>query len=1044
MASSTSSPCFSRRTAIWKQLALRSDVDDIILEILGRFSLEKLYLAGGETTRYQSVITNLLVQLDAIFYIQRLTIPSRQQQPGPFLSFLVSWEVAARTVELVLQTIAEGRDNLWEATALRNEYLAEFLLGALRVLHLHPRSPPLQRPKDRRARFARIHRLLEQIFDAYPGEKSFLLIMCKEITARLHEEAHSLCLPTTMQHGTPNLITELYPLAPCLLPPHILQLVPPGSPSTGWVSQFLALRDISQYIIGASLQYAANSETRDAHLRQASLESRNAIFAALQNLQLPSQFSKVDVVASFNCWFRLVFSDTPDLANLNLEEQNTSECIVDALDELSERLAQRQAIHRVSDREMAFNISRITRSIQIQDDPDAAYVGSQSPSQYVLNCSSSHTIGGAQLRAGGLSTTIGSFPLHEVKLPEMATCSACDEDISVARELPLARKVWELLNPLQINADSVSAERHMSNSFQIGSPDTEPHDLFTYSTFTSGLGGNVPLTLDSELMPAHTQSIARDTAPSIMGQSSNNSLGPSYSMSKKENSLLAHIRPWMTANPPRQRDASPEINPSSSHSQQGRESVTEFPYFSIETASSGRPSMADQSSISSRTPPRPQVAAEKGRTLWKMPLPGVLLHKRTLPTVSGETSSITSNHVDENPMEEIPLSGLFDSGLKTSAKTKAVANLHVALSQNSSYGLLWSPSMIHIWDLGTTPPNQVRTIPTESSCILAAIGRRYVAYVMGSRDQKLTLRIMDLSQTMPTVTEYRIPSELWCKSIAIDRQENYVVIGFENALVRFFKTTTSEQPREDHLHSMLHTCKSCASVDTLAFSQDGLSLLASTRNAKGVVQIYLWRFPFDSFEELASCRYPVPMHESEDNGISAVMMRSQQGAEEGLICVTTWTQSGTPVLIQQNGGIKTEMRVPGGAHGKLGSRIKCAAFSATGRELAMVNDKGHLYLASSLNARPIDIRRKATSRELTSKNCALALSFMTVASEEIAIMMWVDPSRGRAFMRRTPVGMRSSNSILETNGPVYVSAASSQRGVHTSKGTPRKQLKLSG
>lgn len=215
MASSTPSPCFTRRTTLWKQLALRSDVDDIILETLGRFSLEKLYLAGGEKARYQNVLINLLVQLDAIFYIQRLTIPSRQLQPGPFLGFLVSWEVAARTVELLLQTIVECRDSLWESTTLRDEYLAEFLLGALRVLQLHPRSPPLQRPKDRRARFARIHRLLEQIFDAYPGPKSFLLTICKEITARLHEDAHSLCLPPKMQQGTPNLTDDLVRIRGC-------------------------------------------------------------------------------------------------------------------------------------------------------------------------------------------------------------------------------------------------------------------------------------------------------------------------------------------------------------------------------------------------------------------------------------------------------------------------------------------------------------------------------------------------------------------------------------------------------------------------------------------------------------------------------------------------------------------------------------------------------------------------------------------------------------------------------------------------------------
>ncbi|XWW92697.1 hypothetical protein V2A60_000622 [Cordyceps javanica] len=764
---SVPSSCFTRRTAIWKQLALRSDVDDIILELLGRFSLEKLYLVDGEKTRYQTIMINLLIQLDAIFYIQRLTIPSRQSQPGPFLGFLVSWEIAARTVELVLQTIVEARDNLWEATALRDEYLAEFLLGALRVLQLHPRSPPLQRPKDRRARFARIHRLLEQIFDAYPGPKSFLLIMCKEITGRLHEDAHSLCLPPKMQQTAPNLTTELFPLTTCLQPPSILELVSAETASTSWLSQFMALRDISQYIIGVSLQNAARFETCDRQLRQSSLASRNAVFEALQDLQIPAQFSKADVVASFNAYFRLILWDTPELSTLGFDEPKKGEYIADALDELSEKLSQRQAIHRTSDRETSSNISRIMKSIQIQDDPEGNYMGSQSPSQYVFNCPNSHTVGGAQLRAGGINTALESVHLQEIRLPELATCVTCDKGVTVARELPLARKVWELLSPLQVNADAVNVERHMSNSFQFGSPDTEPHDLFSYSTFTAGLGGDVAATLDSDILPTQT-----------------------------------------------------------------------------------------------------------------------------------------------NP------------------------------------------------------------------------------------------------------------------------------------------------------------CKNCASVDTLAFSQDGLSLVASTRSGKGVVQIYLWRFPFDSYEELAGCRYPVPMHESEDNGISSVMMRSQQGAEEGLICVTTWTQSGTPVLIQQSDGHRTEVKPASSTiHGKLGNRIKSAAFSASGRELALVNDKGHLYLVSNLNAMPIDIRRKATSRELTSKNCALVLSFMTLASEEAAVMLWVDPSRGKAFMRKTFVGTRSSTSILETNGPVYVSSAPSRRGPHAgnltprseiadtqelgartprerSKGTPRKQLKL--
>ncbi|OAA66293.1 WD40/YVTN repeat-like-containing domain protein [Cordyceps fumosorosea ARSEF 2679] len=1068
MASSVPSSCFTRRTTIWRQLALRSDADDIILELLGRFSLEKLYLAAGEKTQYQNIIINLLVQLDAIFYIQRLTIPSRQVQPGPFLGFLVSWEVAARTMELVLQTIVEGRDSLWEATALRDEYLAEFLINALRVLHLHPRSPPMQRPKDRRARFARIHRLLEQIFDAYPGPKSFLLNMCKEITGRLHEDAHSLSLPLKMQQATPNLTAELFPLTNCLLPSSILELVSEDAAPSNWISQFLALRDVSLYVIGASIQHAAEAATSDLQIRKDAMASRNAVFTALQSLRLPSQFSKADVVASFNAWFRLILWDTPDLSTLSFDEPSRGEYIADALDELTEKLNQRQAVQRTSDREAAVSISRITRSIQIQDDPDASSIGSQSPSQYVLNCPNNHTVGGAQLRANGINTVLDSIPVQEIALPESSKCIMCEKTVTVARELPLARKVWELLSPLQVKADSVNVERHMLNSFQYGSPDIEPHEGFSYSTFTAGFGGTIPAALDAQMMPTHAASVTKETAPSIMDQSSNNSLGPSYSISKKENSLLAHIRPWITAEPPR-REMSPEITPGSSHSQQGNSSVAGLSYFSIDTISSGKPSMREPSMTYPAVQKLP-VGPDKSRQRWRVPIlfPS---GKRPLPTVSGESSSVSSNQVDEQPMEEIPLRGLVGMGLKSATKTKAIANIHVALSTSSAYGLLWSQSMIHVWDLSTTPPSQTRTIPTDSTCILATVGRRYVAYVMGSREQKLTLRIMDLTQTMPTVTEYRVPSVHWCKSIAIDRQENYVVVGFENSLVRFFKTATAEQPREDSLHSKLHsTCKSCPSVDTLAFSQDGLSLVASTRSAKGVVQIYLWRFPFDSFEELSGCRYPVPMHESEDNGISSVMMRSQQGAEEGLLCVTTWTQSGAPVLIQQNDGHRTEVKASSGsAHGKLGNRIKCAAFSASGRELALVNDNGHLYLASNLNARPIDIRRKATSRELTSKSCALVLSFMTLASEEAAVMLWVDPSRGKAFMRKTFVGTRSSNSILETNGPVYDSSTPAQGGPgHStprselpdaqaslaqldarlprdrSKGSPRKQMKLLG
>src|SRR5690606_359639 len=155
------------------------DVDDIILELLGRFSLEKIHVAIPSSPEnkeaYQRLVKCLLAQLNVIFYLQRLTLPSESHQVSRFLGFLVSWEVALRSVEFVLQAITEGRGSLWDARPIRDKYLPDFLLSALRFLSLHPRPPANQRAKERRDRFARLHKSLELVADAYPGPKSFPL-----------------------------------------------------------------------------------------------------------------------------------------------------------------------------------------------------------------------------------------------------------------------------------------------------------------------------------------------------------------------------------------------------------------------------------------------------------------------------------------------------------------------------------------------------------------------------------------------------------------------------------------------------------------------------------------------------------------------------------------------------------------------------------------------------------------------------------------------------------------------------------------------------
>jgi hypothetical protein len=179
-----------RLANVWRLLALRIDVDSIVLEVLGQFSLEKVYSDGDKET-YQRMVATLLAQLNAIFYIQRLSLPSESLQASWYLGFLASWEVTVRVVEFVLQILVEGREALWEAPQLRDKYLAELLLSALRVLMLHPKAP---RAKDRRERFDHVHKSLERVYDGYPGSNSFLLSVCKEITDSMRTDPNGLAL----------------------------------------------------------------------------------------------------------------------------------------------------------------------------------------------------------------------------------------------------------------------------------------------------------------------------------------------------------------------------------------------------------------------------------------------------------------------------------------------------------------------------------------------------------------------------------------------------------------------------------------------------------------------------------------------------------------------------------------------------------------------------------------------------------------------------------------------------------------------------------
>ena len=629
----------------------------------------------------------------------------------------------------------------------------------------------------------------------------------------------------------------------------------------------------------------------------------------------------------------------------------------------------------------------------------------------------------------------------ELRLPPKSRCIYCNEPITLAREVPTARQTWELVESLRPDADTIHVERHLPTQFQLGPPRPEVGGLFPpgYGNMNNvGAGKHrepemfvSPFPVKPGLPSPSFGDLNSSGYPGVVSPQSPSPYQTSVPLRSEPS------RPDVLAD---RRRALEETEPGFAHVDPGF--LTDPPPFSTDLPTLRRQTApGDAPSIHTpRTVPL-VTSGERGKSRWRLKFSA---SKKAPVGTSGDSSSLSSTALEAQKLEEISLSSLI-SAQKAHTRGKPSKNINVCLSHNSTLGLFWTQLLIHVWDVGTSPPTMIRAILPESTCILVAVGRVHLAYIIGTRDQKLTvslvigrhptpppsvrpptlgvylcadsnvprtkLRVVNLMQPTTPVVEYRIPSSLWCKSMAIDRQENYVVVGFENSTVRFFNARKMEQPREDRLHAHYHQdCRSCPPVDTLTFSNDGLVMLASTRGPKtGLIQTYSWRFPFHTFQELTACRYPVPLHESEDNGVTSAIFRPGLEGEENLVCVTTWTQSGTPILMQPRDGHRSEIKTDmTSRHSKLGTRIQCASFSPSGRELVMVNDKGNVFQVSNLNSSPMDVRRIAASRELTAKSDSFAMSFMSLSDEDHVVLAWTDSSRAIGWIKKIPALPRVS------------------------------------
>ena len=142
--------------------------------------------------------------------------------------------------------------------------------------------------------------------------------------------------------------------------------------------------------------------------------------------------------------------------------------------------------------------------------------------------------------------------------------------------------------------------------------------------------------------------------------------------------------------------------------------------------------VGSRSSQSFRSPPASTSGqSEKTKPFWKF-------HGSKKESIA-DSSSLSSATLESQKLEEIPLDGL-KSVLKSSVIGKSSKIINVYLSQNSTHALFWTRPAIHIWDVGTTPPTSERIVRTESTCALAAVTKTYLAYIIGTRGQRLTVK----------------------------------------------------------------------------------------------------------------------------------------------------------------------------------------------------------------------------------------------------------------------------------------------------------------
>lgn len=288
--------------------------------------------------------------------------------------------------------------------------------------------------------------------------------------------------------------------------------------------------------------------------------------------------------------------------------------------------------------------------------------------------------------------------------------------------MPLARRAWEVLGQLEVDADTINVERHLPSHFKMEPPKLEAGGIFN-SGYANVFGATDQQPTDVGQLPFQPRRYTLSPVSPSRNHSSSQVLSSPYTTLGSFQAIDAP-RPA-----PRSRQASTTYVGSTEQDQ--TQDIILSPQQSSMRPVERKPS--SQESVHRR---RNDAPVDRGKSKWKF---GFNSTKKPSAVASGDSSSLSSSALENQRLDEVSLSSLATAS-KSSGRSKHHRNINSHVAQNSSFVLFWTQHAIQVWDAEGCPPNMTRAISTDSTCILAAVAKSLLAYIIGTRDQKLTAR----------------------------------------------------------------------------------------------------------------------------------------------------------------------------------------------------------------------------------------------------------------------------------------------------------------